>query len=187
MTEDPCSAAICHLPPAICHLPSGICHLPWSPQATGRELPCAFAGSSRPRVRSVAGQKARPRCMMNGAGQAGLEFSRAAHAVAAVEAAVAGAAADGESAAIVAGRRVALEVGELAVLLAQTVGEGSFRNRYRRLGGSLLVGPGTHDGLGVLEIGDGGRANAVDLEHGSAGRRRFNSSAPGRLGALASR
>ena len=53
----------------------------------------------------------------------GIDSSRTAHAVAAVEAAVAGAAADGQSAAVVAGRRVALEVGELAVLLAQTIGE----------------------------------------------------------------
>ncbi len=43
---------------------------------------------------------------------------RAAHAVAAVEAAVACAAADGQRPAVVAGRGVALKVGELAVLLA---------------------------------------------------------------------
>ena len=47
--------------------------------------------------------------------------SRASHAVAAVEAAVAGAAADGQRTAVVAGGGVALEVGELAVLLAEAL------------------------------------------------------------------
>src|SRR5262249_15943033 len=64
--------------------------------------------------------------------------SRAPHAVAAVEAAVAGAAADGECPAVVAGRRVALEVGELAVLLAEALVHAQRAGggvRLRRLGG----------------------------------------------------
>ena len=54
---------------------------------------------------------------------------RASHAIAAVEAAVAGAATDGQCAAVVASGRVALEVGKLAVLLAQTVGDGDLRDQ----------------------------------------------------------
>lgn len=46
---------------------------------------------------------------------------RAAHAVAAVEATIAGTAADGQRPAVVAGGGIALEVSELAVLLAQPV------------------------------------------------------------------
>ena len=56
-----------------------------------------------------------------------LAGSRAAHAVAAVEAAVAGAATDGQGTAVVASRGIALEVGELAVLLAEALGRRSAR------------------------------------------------------------
>src|SRR3954454_18599253 len=94
--------------------------------------------------------------------------SRAPHAVPAVEAAVAGAAADGQGAAVVAGGGVALEVGELAVLLAEVDGVPDFDH----LGGGRGLrgrGLGTHDGLGVLEVGDGRAAVAVDLEHRGGG------------------
>ena len=116
MADDSGSLLRRYLSSGIYHLSFATCH--GVPKQRAENFRVNLAEVLGPGVRSVAGKKARPRSMMTGAGRAGLEFSRAAHAVAAVEAAVAGAAADGESAAIVAGGRVALEVGELAVLLA---------------------------------------------------------------------
>ena len=86
---------------------------------------------------------------------------RASHAVAAVEAAVAGAAADGQGPAVVAGGGVALEVGELPVPLARGRRRRELAGERRR-GRLGVMRP--QDGLGVLEVGDGGGAVAVDLD-----------------------
>lgn len=91
--------------------------------------------------------------------------SGAAHAVAAVEAAVAGAAADGEGAAVVAGGGVALEVGELLVANFDAAFDG--RRGMGGVGDVLGVRVvGAEFGLGVFEVGDGRGALAVDFDEG---------------------
>ena len=77
--------------------------------------------------------------------------SRASHAVAAVEAPVAGAAAHGQGATEIAGGRVALEVRELLLLVLQAFK----RRRHRTL----------EDDLGVLEL-NGGETAKIGLKRG---------------------
>ena len=84
----------------------------------------------RPSTREVDG-----RCRDRQSPDRASRRSRAAHAVAAVEAAVAGAATDGQGAAVVAGGGVALEVGELLLASFGAV----FQRRDGRLDGDVPV------------------------------------------------
>jgi hypothetical protein len=58
-------------------------------------------------------------------------------------------------------RRIALEVGELAVLFAETLIHRQLVGRCRRNRRTLIR---THDRFGMLEVGNGRRTEAVDLE-----------------------
>ena len=82
-------------------------------------------------------------------------------------------------------RCIALEVGELAVLLAEALVDAQ-RVAGERLGRLRLIG--AHHGLGMLEIGDRRGPMAVDLEerHLRVDSACFGLRGP-RLGALASR
>src|SRR4051812_13267791 len=86
---------------------------------------------------------------------------RAAHAIAAIEAAIASSAANGQGPAVVAGWRIALELSELPLSRL-----GRLPLEQRQLRDERL---GAEDGLGMFQIGHGCGAMAVDLDHRRGG------------------